>query len=43
MLSDDKDYETDRLLRECLGELEEKGFLNLTGNSANEYLVQIRD
>lgn len=43
MLSEDKDYETDRLLRECLAELEEKGFLNLTGNSANEYLVQIRD
>lgn len=31
------------LLKECLIELEEKGFLNLVGNSLNKYVVQIRE
>jgi hypothetical protein len=35
--------EAPALIQDCLTELEEKGFLNLVGNQARQYAVQIRE
>ncbi|CDW74075.1 UNKNOWN [Stylonychia lemnae] len=41
--SDDPNKKPTELLRECLAELEEKGFVNLVGETAKYYMIQIRD
>ena len=42
-LSDEKDKSPRELLRECLSELEEKGFLNMLESTAESYVYTIKD
>jgi hypothetical protein len=38
-LSDDSNKDPSKLLKECLAELEEKGFINLMGESTEKQIV----
>lgn len=42
-LSEEPERDPIALLKECLVELEEKGFLNLVGDTVRHYMVQIRE
>eukprot|EP00347_Sterkiella_histriomuscorum_P006527 403352426 len=41
--SDQRDKDPKELLKECLGELEQKGFVNLLGDTMRQYIIQIKE
>ena len=38
-LCEDKDKDVSQTIKECLTELEEKGFLNITGSTTQQYML----